>query len=498
MKTIAFALVLFLGAEQEKRRPVPSPEAQKQTERVVHEVFKENFAKTGVEERLAFAEMLVQQAVETNDNPVARFVLLRESCELAAQTGAWRLAVKAIDVMSRHFDVDSPALKISALAAASQNIKTSEDAKMAAEAYLDIAGAAIQDEQPGTAEKAATAAGGLARKAKDLLLIGRSDGRLKDVLVLKSRLETLVKAREALAKTPDDPAANLTLGTDFCLHKGNWEKGLLHLAKGADAALQLLAARDLQNPSDPPEQVAMGDGWWEQGEKEKDRRRLQLRSRAAYWYGQAYPKLSGITRAKVERRLEEAGPAGVALVGINLFRLIDPAQDSSVEGTWGRADGALVSPVCQWAKIQIPYLPPDDYDLRVVVERKRGWNGLEIGLVSRGTRFTVAIDGWDGNMAGMQMIDGKNGSQNETTYHGKCLAMDMPATVLCSVRSTGVVVSVDGKTIIDWKGDFRRVTAFKFWQLPNKDLPFVGAYETCFHVHAVSLIPLSGEGRKLR
>ena len=41
-----------------------------------------------------------------------------------------------------------------------------------------------------------------------------------------------------------------------------------------------------------------------------------------------------------------------------------------------------------------------------------------MGLVSRGTRFTVAIDGFVSTISGLQLIDNKNASANETTYHG--------------------------------------------------------------------------------
>ena len=56
--------------------------------------------------------------------------------------------------------------------------------------------------------------------------------------------------------------------------------------------------------SDTPEkQVLVGDNWWEESLVSQEKAVESLQARAAYWYRQAAPQLSGLSKAKVDKRL---------------------------------------------------------------------------------------------------------------------------------------------------------------------------------------------------
>src|SRR5205085_7857901 len=113
-------------------------------------------------------------------------------------------------------------------------------------------------------------------------------------------------AMEALRKSPDDPAACLTVGRHLCLVKGDWTTGLPLLAKGADAKLKALGQLELASPTDPAAQLKLADGWWESSTS------TSASSHAALWYAKAAPGLSGASRARASSRGGAAAVAAVA------------------------------------------------------------------------------------------------------------------------------------------------------------------------------------------
>jgi hypothetical protein len=119
-------------------------------------------------------------------------------------------------------------------------------------------------------------------------------------------------AAAVLEKQPDDPAANLTVGKYHCFQKGDWEKGISLLARSGDPALKAAAALEVAAAADPANQVKAGDAWWDLAEKEQGKAQAALRARAIHWYQQALPEISGLAKAKAEKRVREFEAAGAA------------------------------------------------------------------------------------------------------------------------------------------------------------------------------------------
>jgi hypothetical protein len=92
--------------------------------------------------------------------------------------------------------------------------------------------------------------------------------RSKEIGELKAPSEKIRKAYDPVDKNPADPAANFEIGRFQCFVKGDWDVGLSFLAKGSDAGLGALAAKDLAAPTDPERQLEVADGWWDLAEKE--------------------------------------------------------------------------------------------------------------------------------------------------------------------------------------------------------------------------------------
>lgn len=304
MTSLLLALSL-LGALQEKKLSVPDAATQKQAEKLLREVFKEEYGKKAVADRVALARTLLQKGLEKDEEDASRYVLLREAKDLASQAGDWELSFKAVDALGQWFELDGVALKEATLAAWTKAATTVAEMLKVARTSLAFAEDATKIGRMDAAERAITQAGSLARKAKDLNLAAKADALGKDLAEKKAQTERLARARETLAAKPEDPEANLLLGRQECFDAGDWEAGLAKLAKCSDAALKALAQRELASPSTAADCTGLADGWWDLAEKQPAPVRLKMRDRARHWYELAGNGLSGLTKTKVAQRLSD-------------------------------------------------------------------------------------------------------------------------------------------------------------------------------------------------
>lgn len=299
-------LLAVLLVQQQERVDPPSQEAQKVAEKIIRDVFKEDYAKRSPGERAALAAKLLEQAAQSAADPPSQYVLYREAKDIAIQGGDFALAGQALRGLGQRFKVAVAPMTFDLLATRTKSVRTPEEAGSLARAYLKLSEEAVVEEEMAIADKAADAANALARKAKDVALVASTTARTKAIADLKAKSAKLAKARETLATMPDDPAANLVVGLHEVTVQGNWEAGLPKLRKSSDPVLRPLAERDLGDPAAPADQAAAGDGWWDVSEKESGSGRDILRRRAVYWYQKAQPKLTGLNKTKVDRRISEA------------------------------------------------------------------------------------------------------------------------------------------------------------------------------------------------
>jgi hypothetical protein len=306
------------------------------------------------------------------------------------------------------------------------------------------------------------------------------------------------------AKNPDDPVANLEIGRFLCFVKGSWDLGLSFIVKGSDQPLKALAEKELAFPMKAADCVALADGWYDLAEKEKSPfRRSQLFAHAKEIYGTALADATGLLRAKIEKRLGEMKGAGGAVGksgSIDLLKLVDPQTDTLCGSCTKTAQALLCSKGTNaygGAMVQIPYAPPDEYDLQVVLEKKdvMGNNpGVVIGLRD----FSIALDVHEGNTSGLETLDGSLSDGNESTYKGALFKTGTSSTVVCQLRKGRVTVEVDGKQIINWSGDFKRLSQPPDRKKPLPKAMVVGSWDSAFTITKVALTPLGQPGEKLR
>jgi hypothetical protein len=288
------------------KSPLPDSASCAEAERLVREIFKDDYARKSAADRAALGKKLLVQGKSTQDNGPEAFALLKQAREEAAQGGDAITMLAAISELARRFEVNESELKGTSLALLAKAAKSPEEHEAVARAYIQLTDEEMARGNYDQADRAIASGGPAAKKSKLIPLVAKFEAREKECARFRSRSENYRKAMETLVGRPGDAEAHFIVGMQLCLTGKDWPGGLAHLSQGSDSEVRKLALRDLGAPSDPAEQLAIADGWWDLAEKQEGQARLSLQRRAWTWYERALPGLSGFNKTKAERRLEKS------------------------------------------------------------------------------------------------------------------------------------------------------------------------------------------------
>ncbi len=189
---------------------------------------------------------------------------------------------------------------------------------------------------------------------------------------------------------------------------------------------------------------------------------------------------------------------------IDLLALIKPERDA-ISGNWrfeGKSlvcSGPRTSDPC--VKLQIPYVPPDQYDLLATLERVSGPQGFNLGLVVGGRQCFAAIDGWphESYLTGLHVLDGMGLELHKQYRHrGQVIANGKPTSVNCTVRKVAadyrVGIVCDGREVFQWQGDAGRLNLEPYNAPLRKEVLFLAVPadgETLIRISQLQLVPIS-------
>ncbi|HVW37239.1 MAG TPA: hypothetical protein VHB99_08030, partial [Pirellulales bacterium] len=181
----------------------------------------------------------------------------------------------------------------------------------------------------------------------------------------------------------------------------------------------------------------------------------------------------------------------MAVGGVDLLKLINVDRDA-VKGEWRLENGRLISPAAFVPRLAIPYRLPPEYILSVVVERIEGENSFGVGLVAGDSKAAVLLDGWYGKASGLDALDGQSAEKNASTRAGRVLRDNQPNTLVCNVTKHGIRVTVNGESIIDFQGDFDRLSWPAIWGDPLAErLELIGSDDSRFAISKLELTVVS-------
>lgn len=486
-------------ADVRVRFPIPDLAKQKEAEKIIRDIYKDQFARKAAADRVQLARLLLEQVPQMGSDAPALWVIYREALDAAVSVPDLKSMTAAIDGTATYFDIDTLALKNTALNNAAKNAKTPAENAGITRAMMELIDDYVAADQYDLADKTATAALGTARKSGDVPLAIKVTNRAKDVGEAKTRFVAMKGALETLAKNPDNPAANNEMGQMLCFVKGNWDLGIRFLAKGSDPVLKPLAEKELAMSLEAIDQVAIADTWWDLAEKEKSALRKSLmQQHARGFYEAAYPAASSLLRMKIEKRIgavEVASTPGA----INLLKLIDPAKDS-VGGRWSLSGNDLKVLPDQWARLEIPYEPPAEYDFKIVFTRIDGTGDAMQMLAKQGRQFTWCLGCKGNTQMGFGYVNGAWVHETNPTQRTvpSVLTNGKTYTSIVQVRNSGLKAFLDGQLIVEYPTNYSDLSQHPKNILRSTTTLGVGSWISTMVFHQIELVEIGGKGKKLR
>jgi len=195
---------------------------------------------------------------------------------------------------------------------------------------------------------------------------------------------------------------------------------------------------------------------------------------------------------------------------VNLLVLTDPQRDA-VRGAWQRnpATGELISNSREeFARIEIPYEPPEEYDFEIRFTRLAGGDFVAQLAVQNMRQFVWAMGNYRGTVAGFEVINGKKPPDHPNTVWAAPSLMNgkpywsviqdrKPYWSVIQVRKDSLTAYLDGKLLTYWKTEGANLGLPWWGGLRGKNTLGLSTYESPTVFHAANLYEVTGQGKVL-
>ncbi|HEX3134731.1 MAG TPA: LamG domain-containing protein [Planctomycetota bacterium] len=305
------------------RLPLPPSESIEAAQRDLRETLKDDYASARKpEDRLLLARKLLAQALTMSGADTERHVMLREAADLAARAGDASIALEAVDEQAQRFIIPLAEKRLRILVLALAKPASIDSALVGGDALCGLVDDAIVIDDYAFAQRAAKEADAFSRRLKDPSFAARTKLLLSRVKLLDDEFKKVgAVTADLLSNIPVD--AHLRLGRFLCFIKGDWPRGLPHLAAGDDADLTAVAQTELTlsaesaalakstdptaatKVTEPAALLKIADGWYDVSQKQHGQAKDEIQAHALAWYRRAATTLQGPARLKLDKRLEE-------------------------------------------------------------------------------------------------------------------------------------------------------------------------------------------------
>jgi hypothetical protein len=445
-------------ADPGKALEIPNASAFSDAKKRVDKDYEEDYkaAKAGRAAKKALAGKLLTAAASAD--AAGRYVMLSEAMSLAAEGLDPATALTAVAELSKTFPVKKEDTRSKLFEKVRSSKKAGDSEREIADVYVQHAEKALllDDHEQAIAlareahhPKILSAPGlyaGLVHACQQLIL---------EATEAQKEVERFRAAGAKLANAAEDPSANLDRGRYLCFFKADWAQGLPHLAKSGDR-YAAAAAADHANPSEASGQLELAEAWLAIAQKEKEPYRRRVAGRAVHWYAQAWDALTPPQQAKVEKPVASAQD----LAGkVNLFLVKNTVKN----GGWNVSGKAIHSPGTGHNNVlELAYAPPPQFDLELLIQNPHCMMGIAVATPAQ--KFAVVLDG----VKECAILLEKAGTGPKAPP--KIFPDGKQSNVLIQVRPGSLTVSVEGATIMEWKGNAKDLSAPADWKLGTNAL----------------------------
>jgi serine/threonine protein kinase len=178
---------------------------------------------------------------------------------------------------------------------------------------------------------------------------------------------------------------------------------------------------------------------------------------------------------------------------VDLLAMVDIEKDT-VTGTWKKQGKSLASDGSNGARIELPYVVPEEYDFRVHFTRRLG-SGEVVHVATRNKRAFAWQMGASANTIFGFALTGAKPPERRMAW---CLENGRSYTAVVKVRAVGVAVTINGREVARWMNDLSGVGPDPAWRLKHPTVLGLGSRGSPTVFHRAQLLAVKGEGWPLR
>jgi hypothetical protein len=174
-------------------------------------------------------------------------------------------------------------------------------------------------------------------------------------------------------------------------------------------------------------------------------------------------------------------------VVVDLLRIIDPSKDAVSGALKMQKNGLFMTGLENVGRVapedhgrfKIRYVPPEEYDLTIIVERKEGLADFGVGLFGGGKQIFFIFDA-PGFWSGPCPLDGKGPEANGHGKQGRVLKTNTVVTLSFAIRKDSMAVKVDGKDFWSWQPGWERFSSSPVHFPDDPNVMFLECYQSSF------------------
>ncbi len=197
-------------------------------------------------------------------------------------------------------------------------------------------------------------------------------------------------------------------------------------------------------------------------------------------------------------RVREA-TKGVIASELDLLTSVDLARDASL-GTWKQVGDGIAGENSNGASmLQVPYQPPEEYDMEVEFTPTGPGLNVNLYLVSPETSFAWKLNAHARTppLYGFELLDGKftKDRQEATTQLDLPLQVGKRYRTVVEVRKGSLRGLLDGRELVKWSGDLKRLSMETATPLKHPGRIGVGSWKRAVTFHSVKVREVAGKGK---
>jgi len=227
----------------------------------------------------------------------------------------------------------------------------------------------------------------------------------------------------------------------------------------------------------------------------------QIKERYAGTQGgkEAARLLSEIKLPEVDPATNPAPPAETAWANaVQVLPLTDPAKGRQ-NGNWSMTGGVLRSDKSMWARLALPYLLPEEYDLRLTFVRTESDDCLLVVLARRGRPFIFSIAGANNMGCSFETIKERRRDVLPTKISRPgMLANNQRYQLVIQVRNKCLRAHLNGKPVVGCQVDDEGLSLAPELTTPRPNQLGLATWNSVYEFHSLEVLPLTGEGKMLK